>query len=77
MPVVKVYSSPTCPHCQRTKKFLQENDIDFEDYDVTSDQAKAEEMMDKSGQMGVPVIEVDNEIITGFDEEKLKKALDL
>jgi len=72
---VKVYSTPTCPWCVRVKQFLSENNIVFENFDVSADEAKAEEMMNKSGQMGVPVIDIDGEIILGFDKERIKKAL--
>lgn len=74
---VKIYSTPTCPFCMMTKKFLKENNIDFEDIDVSTDQAKAQEMVQKSGQMAVPVIDIDGEIIVGFDKEKIRKALGL
>ena len=59
------------------KDFLKENKIEFEDVDVSNDQKRAQEMVEKSGQMGVPVIDVDGEIIVGFDKEKLEKALGL
>lgn len=74
---VKVYSTPTCPWCIRVKQFLSENNIPFENYDVSADQAKAEEMIQKSGQMGVPVLDIEGEIILGFDKEKIKQALGL
>jgi len=59
------------------KHFLKENNIDFEEIDVASDRKAAEEMIEKSGQMGVPVIEIDGEIIVGFNKEALKKTLKL
>lgn len=74
---VRVYSTPTCPYCMRAKQFLKENNIDFEDIDVSSNQAAAEQMVRKSGQMGVPVLDIDGEIIIGFDIEKIKQALGL
>jgi glutaredoxin-like YruB-family protein len=74
---VKVYSTPTCPWCIRVKQFLKENNIVFEDYDVGTDSAKSEEMVAKSGQMGVPVIDIEGEIIVGFDKEKIKQSLGL
>ncbi|MDD2688712.1 MAG: glutaredoxin family protein [Candidatus Omnitrophica bacterium] len=72
---VKVYSTPTCPWCMRTKQFLKENNINFQDIDVSSNQAAAEEMVQKSGQMGVPVLDIDGQIIVGFDKEKIKQSL--
>jgi glutaredoxin-like YruB-family protein len=72
---VKIYSTPTCPWCIRTKQFLKDNNIVFEDYDVAADRLKADEMVKKSGQMGVPVLDIEGEIIVGFDREKIKQSL--
>lgn len=72
---VKVYSTPTCPYCDMAKKFLKENKVEFENIDVSRDEKAAEEMVEKSGQMGVPVLEINGEIIVGFDKEAMKKAL--
>ena len=72
---VTVYSTPTCPYCIKVKQFLQDNNITFEHFDVAADQAKAEEMAKKTGQMGVPVIDIDGEIVVGFDKEKLQQLL--
>ena len=74
---VKVYSTPTCPYCVMLKEFLKEKNIDYEDINVAGDPAKAKEMVEKSGQMGVPVIDIDGTIIVGFDEAKIKEALKL
>lgn len=72
---VKIYSTSTCPYCIRAKQFLKENNIVFEEADVSSDQAQAEEMIRKSGQMGVPVIDIEGQIIVGFDKDRLKAEL--
>ena len=72
---VKVYSTSTCPWCLRVKQFLKDNNIVFEDYDVSNDRLKADEMVKKSGQMGVPVLDIEGEIIVGFDREKIKQSL--
>lgn len=72
---VIIYSTPSCPYCIRAKQFLKENNVAFEDNDVSGDRAKAEEMMLKSGQMGVPVLDIEGEIIVGFEKEKIKSAL--
>lgn len=72
---VKVYSTPTCPWCIRTKDFLRENNVVFEDVDVSSNTEAAEEMVQKSGQMGVPVVVIDGEIIVGFDKARIKQSL--
>lgn len=74
---VKIYSTPTCPWCIRTKQFLKDNNITFEDIDVSSNQAAIEEMVQKSGQMGVPVLDIEGKIIIGFDKDKIKTALGL
>ena len=74
---VKVYSTPTCPYCIKLKQFLKDSNIEFENIDVSSDQTKAQEMVQKSGQMGVPVLDIDGQIITGFDKEAITKALSL
>ena len=72
---VKVYSTSTCPYCHRAKDFLKKNNIEFEDVDVGANPDRGKEMMDKSGQMGVPVIDIEGEIIVGFDKEAIQKAL--
>ena len=72
---VIVYSTSTCPYCVMAKNWLKEKNISFEDYNVGIDQEKAKEMISKSRQMGVPVIDVDGEIIIGFDKPKLEEAL--
>ncbi|MFH0839626.1 MAG: glutaredoxin domain-containing protein [Candidatus Omnitrophota bacterium] len=72
---IKVYSTPTCPYCVRAKQFLKDNNIIFENIDVSASPERAEEMMNKSGQMGVPVLDIDGEIIIGFDREKIKESL--
>jgi glutaredoxin len=61
----------------RAKQFLKENNIEFQNLDVSGDQLAADEMMAKSGQMGVPVLDIDGEIIVGFDQERIKSALGL
>jgi glutaredoxin 3 len=70
-----VYSTPTCSYCVRAKQFLKDNNILFEHYDVSADQEKAEEMIQKSGQMGVPVLDIEGEIIIGFDKGRVKELL--
>lgn len=72
---VKVYSTSTCPYCSMAKAFLKENNIPFEEVDVGQDRDAAQEMMEKSGQMSVPVIDVDGQIVIGFDKKALSKEL--
>jgi|YelNatPaOPRAMG01_1025707.scaffolds.fasta_scaffold41387_3 glutaredoxin-like YruB-family protein len=74
---VKVYSTPSCPWCQLTKKYLKEHNIPFEDIDVSRDEKAAMEMVLKSGQMGVPVIEIDDNIIIGFNKPLIDELLGL
>lgn len=71
---VKIYSTPTCPYCRMTKEYLKEKKIAFEDVNVAADKAKAQEMIDRSGQMGVPVVDIDGKLIIGFDKEELEKV---
>ena len=77
MKKVKVYSTPACPYCTMAKQVLKDNNIEFEDIDVSTDQEKAEEMIEKTGQMGVPVLDIDGEIIVGFDKDAISRALNL
>lgn len=80
---VTIYSTPTCPYCKMAKEYFKEHNVEFEDVDVAADTDRAEEMVQKSGQMGVPVIVVSEdssttkaeEIVIGFDREKLAELL--
>ena len=72
---VIIYSTSTCPWCIRSKQFLKDNNVQYADFDVSSNSEKAEEMTQKSGQMGVPVVDIEGTIIVGFDKEKIKQAL--
>ncbi|MBD3249432.1 NrdH-redoxin [Candidatus Woesearchaeota archaeon] len=75
MKKVKIYTTPTCPWCKKTKEFLKENNVEFEEKDISSDQDAQKEMIEKSGQMGVPVIDIEGEIVTGYDPDKLKELI--
>ena len=75
--MMKLFSTPTCPYCVTLKEFLKENKIELEEIDVSKDEAGREEMIKKSGQMGVPVVEIEGEIVVGFDREKISKLLNL
>lgn len=72
---VKIYSTPTCPFCQQAKQYLTSKGIAYGNIDVSSDAAGRQEMIDKSGQMGVPVILVDDQLIVGFNRPKLDELL--
>lgn len=74
---VTIYSTPTCTYCKMTKEFLADKGVEYTEFDVSADDAKRNEMVEKSGQMGVPVVDVEGEIIVGFDEEKLTSLLGL
>lgn len=73
--VIKIYSTPTCPYCKMAKSFLTEKGIAFSDVDVSVDRAAAEEMVEKTGQMGVPVLDIDGAVIIGFDKDAIEAAL--
>ncbi len=74
---VIIYSAPWCVWCNKTKEFLKQHKIEYKDVNIEEDKRAAEEMITKSGQMSIPVIEVDGKIIVGFDKEALRKALDI
>ncbi|MDP2598543.1 MAG: glutaredoxin domain-containing protein [Candidatus Liptonbacteria bacterium] len=74
---VKIYSTPTCVYCKMAKEFFKKNNVKYEDYDVASDMKAREEMVQKSHQLGVPVIDIDGQIIVGFDRDTLMAALKL
>ena len=77
MKQVKIYTTPTCHYCKLAKAFFQENNVTYEERDVMSDLAARQEMINKSGQMGVPVIVVGEELVVGFDEEHLRVLLEV
>ncbi|HLC65466.1 MAG TPA: glutaredoxin family protein [Candidatus Nanoarchaeia archaeon] len=75
MPKVIVYSTPTCPWCHRAKEFLKEHNIKFEEVDVSKDEKAMQGMIKKSGQMGVPVIEINGKIVVGYDKDEISRLL--
>ena len=75
--MIKVYSTPTCPYCVTLKKFLKEKGVEFADIDVSADEKELQEMIDKSGQMGVPVVEINGQIVVGFDRDKILELLNI
>ncbi|MCB9814845.1 glutaredoxin family protein [Candidatus Nomurabacteria bacterium] len=74
---VTIYSTPVCHFCQSAKEFFKENNVDYTEHDVASDAEKRQEMIDMTGQMGVPVIKIGDDVIIGYDEPKLKELLKL
>jgi glutaredoxin-like YruB-family protein len=72
---IAVYSTPSCSYCRMVKDWLKAKNVRFDDYNVASDQRRAEEMVRKSGQMGVPVTDINGRIIIGFNTSELERAL--
>lgn len=77
MAKIKIYSTSTCPYCISLKEFLKEHNFEFENINVSQDHEALNDMVEKSGQMGVPVVDIDGKIIVGFDKEKISKLLDI
>ncbi|MFA6227198.1 MAG: glutaredoxin domain-containing protein [Candidatus Paceibacterota bacterium] len=75
MKKITIYSTPTCHYCNLAKDFFDAHEVKYTVFDVAKDLAKRKEMMEKSGQMGVPVIDIDGDIIVGFNEEKIAGIL--
>ncbi|PSO44385.1 MAG: NrdH-redoxin [Parcubacteria group bacterium SW_4_49_11] len=73
---VTIYTTPTCQYCKMAKQYFQENNIDYTEYDVSENEEKRSEMVEKSGQMGVPVIDVEGQLIVGFDKSVVAEALE-
>ena len=75
MKTVTIYSTPTCHFCHMAKDYFTENNVEFTEHDVAADVEKREEMVQLTGQMGVPVIKIDNDVVIGFDEGKVAELL--
>ena len=74
---VTIYTTPTCTYCKAAKDFFKENNVEYEEKDVAVDEAAREAMVEKSGQLGVPVIDVKGNIVIGFDEGRLSELLEV
>jgi glutaredoxin 3 len=72
---VSIYTTPTCSYCRMAKDYFRQNHVPFTEYNVASDTRRAEEMVRKSGQMGVPVLDVNGRIIVGFNKPEIERAL--
>lgn len=72
---VTIYTTPTCVYCKAAKKFFAEHNVQYQEKDVLADEAARDYMIQKSGQMGVPVIEVDDKMVIGFNKQKLAELL--
>jgi len=75
--MLKIYTTPTCVYCRMAKDFFNQHSVQYEEHNVMEDLKAREEMVSKSGQMGVPVIDVEGELIVGFDKERLVELLDI
>jgi glutaredoxin 3 len=72
---ITIYSTPTCHYCKLAKEYMSAHNIPFTEHNVAADLAKRQEMVDKSGQLGVPVIDIDGKIMVGFEEGEFAEAL--
>lgn len=77
MPTIKIYTTPYCAYCKMAKEYFKSKGIEYTEYDVMSDVPKREEMVKRSGQMGVPVIDIDGHLVIGFDKPKINEYLGL
>ncbi|MBI2063101.1 MAG: thioredoxin family protein [Candidatus Yanofskybacteria bacterium] len=77
MNTVEIYTTPWCAYCKMAKEFFKKNNVEYTEHDVANDMAKRQEMLDKTHQMGVPVIIINGQIIIGFDREKISESLKL
>lgn len=77
MKKVEIYSTPTCHFCDLAKHYFAENNIEYTNYDVSVDQAKRAEMVEMTGQLGVPVIKIESDVVIGFNKEKLAELLEI
>lgn len=75
MATVKIYTTPSCVYCKMTKEFFKANSVVYQEFDVAADAKAREEMISKSGQFGVPVIDVDGQLVIGFDRARLSELL--
>ncbi len=75
MAQVTIYSTPTCVYCNAAKVFFKEKNVAYTEHNVGADQEKRKEMIEKSGQMGVPVIDIDGQLVVGFNQPKIKQLL--
>jgi glutaredoxin 3 len=74
---ITIYTTPSCHWCKTSKEYFKENNLQWEEHDVTKDLAAREEMVKKSGQLGVPVIDIGGDIVVGFDKERIDELLEL
>lgn len=75
--MVKIYSTPSCVYCVTLMKYLKKNNIEFKKIDVSKDESALKEMIEKSGQMSVPVVDIDGKIVVGFDKKRINELLNI
>jgi len=75
MATIKIYTTPTCAYCKMAKDYFKSKGLEYTEFDVSKDMEKQKEMIDKTGQFGVPVIDIDGKIVTGFDKPKVASLL--
>ena len=75
--MIKLYSTPTCAYCKTLKEYLKKNGKEFQDIDISKDEKQLQDMIKISGQMGVPVLDIDGEVVAGFDKAKIDKILNI
>ncbi|MEK7643070.1 MAG: glutaredoxin domain-containing protein [Patescibacteria group bacterium] len=74
---VAIYTTPVCVYCQKTKDFFKKHNIQYTEYNVITDEKRRDEMISRSGQMGVPVIDIDGKLVLGYDERRLRELLEV
>jgi glutaredoxin 3 len=77
MPKIRIFSTPTCTYCIILKRYLDEKNVEYEDIDISQNEEAQKEMIAKTNQMGVPVIDIDGEFIIGFDKGKINNILNI
>ena len=75
--MIKIYTTPTCAYCKMAKEYFKSKNFEYEEYNVATDTSKQKEMIEKTGQFGVPVIDIDGKIIIGFDRTKINELLNI
>ncbi len=75
MATIKIYTTPTCAFCKQAKEYFKSKNLEYTEYDVSKDTDKQKEMIDKTGQFSVPVIDIDGKIVIGFDKSKVESYL--
>lgn len=75
--MIRLYTTPSCPYCLTLKEYLKEKKIEFEEVDMSQDKALQDELIEKTGQMVTPILEVDGQYVVGFDKAKINKILNI